>query len=34
MSFDCGFSQTATRVRQQGGELGQIRFVVALRVWF
>lgn len=34
VSFDRSFGETATFVRQQGGDPSQIRFVVGLRVWF
>lgn len=34
MSFDRSFGETATLVRQQGGDPRQIRFVVGLRMWF
>lgn len=34
MSFDRSFGETATLVRQQGGDPSQIRFVVGLRAWF
>ena len=34
LSLDRSFGETATLVRQQGGEPGQIRFVTGLRVWF
>lgn len=34
LSFDRSFGETATLVRQQGGDPSQIRFVVGLRAWF
>lgn len=34
MSLDRSFGETATLVRQQGGDPSQIRFVVRLRAWF
>jgi copper resistance protein B len=34
LSFDRSFGETATLVRQQGGDSSQIRFVVGLRMWF
>lgn len=34
MSFDRSFGETATLVRQQGGDPSQLRFVVGLRAWF
>jgi copper resistance protein B len=34
LSFDRSFGETATLVRQQGGDPRQIRFVVGLRAWF
>jgi copper resistance protein B len=34
LSLDRSFGQTATLVRQQGGDPSQIRFVVGLRAWF
>ena len=34
LSFDRSFGETATLVRQQGGDSSQIRFVVGLRAWF
>ena len=34
LSFDRSFGETATLVRQQGGNPSQIRFVVGLRLWF
>jgi len=34
MSFDRSFGETATLVRQQGGDPSQVRFVVGLRAWY
>lgn len=34
ISFDRSFGETATLVRQQGGDPSQIRFVVGVRMWF
>ena len=34
ISFDRSFGETATLVRQQGGDPSQVRFVVGLRAWF
>lgn len=34
LSFDRSFGETATLVRQQGGNPSQIRFVVGVRMWF
>ena len=34
LSLDRSFGQTATLVRQQGGDPSQLRFVVGLRAWF
>lgn len=34
MSFDRSFAETATLVRQQGGDPSQVRFVAGLRIWF
>jgi len=34
LSFDRSFGETATLVRQQGGNPSQVRFVVGLRAWF
>lgn len=34
MSLDRSFGETATRVRQNGGDPRQIRFVAGLRMWF
>ena len=34
MSLDRSFGETATLVRQQGGDPNQIRFLVGLRAWF
>jgi copper resistance protein B len=34
ISLDKSFGETATLVRQQGGDPSQIRFVVGLRAWF
>ncbi len=33
-SFDRSFGETATLVRQQGGDPSQIRFVVGVRMWY
>lgn len=33
-SLDRSFGETATLVRQEGGNPGQIRFVTGLRIWF
>jgi len=33
-SLDKSFGETATLVRQEGGDPGQIRFVVGVRAWF
>ena len=34
LSLDRSFGETATLVRQQGGDPSQIRFVVGVRMWF
>lgn len=34
LSFDRSFGETATLVRQQGGDPSQIRFVVGVRMWY
>lgn len=34
LSFDRSFGETATLVRQQGGDSSQIRFAVGVRMWF
>jgi len=34
MSLDRSFGETASFVRQQGGDPNQIRFLVGLRAWF
>ncbi|NGZ97659.1 MAG: copper resistance protein CopB, partial [Nitrospira sp. WS110] len=34
LSLDRSFGETATLVRQQGGDPSQIRLVVGLRAWF
>ena len=34
LSFDRSFGETATLVRQQGGDSSQIRFVVGVRMWY
>lgn len=34
LSFDRSFGETATLVRQQGGDPSQIRFAVGVRMWF
>jgi copper resistance protein B len=34
VSFDRSFGETATLVRQEGGNPSQIRFVVGMRMWF
>lgn len=34
MSLDRSFGETATLVRQEGGDPSQLRFVVGLRMWF
>lgn len=34
VSFDRSFGETATLVRQQGGDPSQIRFVVGVRMWY
>jgi copper resistance protein B len=34
VSFDRSYGQTATLIRQEGGDPSQVRFVVGLRAWF
>jgi len=34
ISFDRSFGETATLVRQDGGDSSQVRFVVGIRAWF
>ncbi len=34
LSLDRSFGQTATLVRQQGGDPSQLRFVVGVRIWY
>jgi copper resistance protein B len=34
ISLDRSFGETATFVRQEGGDPSQIRFVVGVRAWF